>query len=483
MKLIALSLTYLWSRPLAAALNLLLLALGLASITLVLLTSVQIDRAFERDLAGIDVVVGAKGSPMQLILAGVFHIDTPTGNIPLAEVKELQKNPQIAKLIPLSLGDSFRGFRFVGTTTDYVTHYDAKLAQGVLWQQPMEAVLGANVATSTAMAVGNSFIGSHGLGMNGHAHGDNPYKVTGVLAPCGCVLDRLILTATESVWRVHEKAIEGDTPLDAQDKKAIEEDREKIDATMDGNEPDVTALLDRVGAALSGLTQGASLVLTPKHEAPIRHIEFVSLGAHRALVVLVFGDGHVENRVFTPPPGQTPSSMREAANFLNALAEGRTLSELRTTVAHDITTRRQEIDELARALVDSGLALWENPGEQSERLIVRGQSNLIGGGAEGAEVDRIRSLFDDLERKRDIAEFLDLTEGGDGVKIFIGSENKLFSLSGSSLVVSPYMNADRRIIGAVGVIGPTRLNYARVVPIVNYTAQLVGRLVSERGKG
>ncbi len=226
MKLIALSLTYLWSRPLAAALNLLLLALGLASITLVLLTSVQIDRAFERDLAGIDVVVGAKGSPMQLILAGVFHIDTPTGNIPLAEVKELQKNPQIAKLIPLSLGDSFRGFRFVGTTTDYVTHYDAKLAQGVLWQQPMEAVLGANVATSTAMAVGNSFIGSHGLGMNGHAHGDNPYKVTGVLAPCGCVLDRLILTATESVWRVHEKAIEGDTPLDAEDKKAIEEDRE-----------------------------------------------------------------------------------------------------------------------------------------------------------------------------------------------------------------------------------------------------------------
>ena len=226
MKLIALSFKYLWSRPLAAALNLLLLALGLASITLVLLVSSQIDRAFERDLAGIDVVVGAKGSPMQLILAGVFHIDTPTGNIPLAEVKELQKNPQIAKLIPLSLGDSFRGFRFVGTTTDYVRHYDAKLAQGVLWQQPMEAVLGADVAASTGMATGNSFVGSHGLGMNGHAHGDNPYKVTGVLAPCGCVLDRLILTATESVWRVHEKAIEGDTPLDAEDKKTIEEDRE-----------------------------------------------------------------------------------------------------------------------------------------------------------------------------------------------------------------------------------------------------------------
>lgn len=226
MKIIALSFRYLWSRPLAAALNLLLLALGLASITLLLLTSAQIDRAFERDLAGIDVVVGAKGSPMQLILAGVFHIDTPTGNIPLAEVQELQKNPQVAKLIPLSLGDSFRGFRIVGTTADYVTHYDAKLAQGALWQQPMQTVIGTDVAASTGMKAGNSFIGSHGLGGSGHAHEGNPYQITGVLAPCGCVLDRLILTATESVWRVHEKAIEGDTPLDAEDKKAIEGDRE-----------------------------------------------------------------------------------------------------------------------------------------------------------------------------------------------------------------------------------------------------------------
>jgi heat-inducible transcriptional repressor len=262
-----------------------------------------------------------------------------------------------------------------------------------------------------------------------------------------------------------------------------EADREKIDATTGGQDPDVAILLDRIGAALSGLTQGASLVLTPKHEAAIRHIEFVSLGADRALVVLVFADGHVENRVFTPPPGQTPSSMREAANFLNALAEGRTLSDLRATIGRDITARRQEIDELARTLVEQGVALWENAGEQSERLIVRGTSNLIGQGAEAAEVERIRSLFDDLERKRDIAAFLDLTEAGEGVKIFIGSENKLFSLSGSSLVVSPYMNADRRIIGAVGVIGPTRLNYARVVPIVNYTAQLVGRLVSDRARG
>jgi heat-inducible transcriptional repressor len=172
--------------------------------------------------------------------------------------------------------------------------------------------------------------------------------------------------------------------------------------------------------------------------------------------------------------------MREAANFLNALAEGKTLTELRRTMAADVARRRQEIDTLARDLVDSGLAVWENPGENSERLIVRGRANLLD--EESTDINRIRTLFDDLERKRDITEFLELAETGEGVRIFIGSENKLFSLSGSSLVVSPYMNADRKIIGAVGVIGPTRLNYGRIVPIVDYTAQLVGRLMSDRGK-
>jgi heat-inducible transcriptional repressor len=261
------------------------------------------------------------------------------------------------------------------------------------------------------------------------------------------------------------------------------EDQERIDATMGPSDQDVATLLDDVGAALSVITRGASVVLAPTREAAIRHIEFVSLGADRALVVLVFADGQVENRIFVPPPGQTPSSMREAANFLNALAEGRTLSELRQNMVTEIARRRQEIDSLARQMVESGLALWENAGESSERLIVRGRANLIEGVADQIEIERIRELFDDLERKRDIAEFLNLTEAGEGVRIFIGSENKLFSLSGSSLVVSPYMNADRKIIGAVGVIGPTRLNYGRIVPIVDYTAQLVGRLVSERGKG
>ncbi|MGD9295656.1 MAG: heat-inducible transcriptional repressor HrcA, partial [Roseobacter sp.] len=259
-----------------------------------------------------------------------------------------------------------------------------------------------------------------------------------------------------------------------------ETDRERIDATMTSNADDVSGILDRVGSALSGVTHGASLVMTPKREAPIKHIEFVSLSPDRALVVLVFADGHVENRLFAPPPGQTPSSMREAANFLNALIEGKTLSELRSVIKSEIVKRRQEIDSLARELVQSGLAIWEGDGDQMERLIVRGRSNLLSDDGEAEDLERIRQLFDDLERKRDIAEFLELVEEGDGVRIFIGSENKLFSLSGSSLVVSPYMNADRKIIGAVGVIGPTRLNYGRIVPIVNYTAQLVGKLVSDR---
>lgn len=259
------------------------------------------------------------------------------------------------------------------------------------------------------------------------------------------------------------------------------DDREKIDQTVSSNQTDVTTLLDRVGSALSGVTHGASLVLTPKHEAPIKHIEFVSLSTDRALVVLVFADGHVENRVFEPPAGQTPSSLREAANFLNSFAEGRTLSELSRVMTQHIQDSRRELDVLAQDMIESGLAVWENEGDRTERLIVRGRSNLLDAPSEEADLERIRTLFDDLERKRDIADFLELAEDGEGVRIFIGSENKLFSLSGSSLVVSPYMNADRKIIGAVGVIGPTRLNYGRIVPIVDYTAQLVGKLISDRG--
>ena len=225
MNTVSLSWRYLWSRPLAAGLNLLMLTLGLASITFLLLVSQQISRAFERDLAGIDLVVGAKGSPMQLILSGVFHIDAPTGNIPLAAVKQLEANPQVAKLIPISLGDSFRGFRIVGSSLDYIKHYGAQLdgkAGGALWAKPMQAVIGSQVARQTGMTLGDSFAGSHGLGGGGETHGQTPYNVVGVLAASGSVLDRLILTSTESVWKVHES----DTALDAEDQKILEDERE-----------------------------------------------------------------------------------------------------------------------------------------------------------------------------------------------------------------------------------------------------------------
>ncbi len=221
MNTLSLSWRYLWSRPLASALNLLLLSLGLAAITLVLLVRTQLDRAFERDLAGIDAVVGAKGSPLQLILSGVFHIDVPPGNIALAEVQALSRDARVAQLIPLSLGDSFRGFRIVGTTRDYPAHYGAGLAQGQWWQAPMEAVLGAQVARSTGLAAGGMFAGAHGLGGGGEVHGDDPYRVSGVLAPCACVLDRLVLTSSESVWLVHEGE-----PEDEAERQALEAERQ-----------------------------------------------------------------------------------------------------------------------------------------------------------------------------------------------------------------------------------------------------------------
>ncbi len=260
-------------------------------------------------------------------------------------------------------------------------------------------------------------------------------------------------------------------------------ERAEIDRSFEGV-GDVGSLMDRAGSMLSGLTHGASLVLAPKDEAPIRHLEFVSLAPDRALVVLVTADGHVENRLITPPMGLTPSAMQAAANFLNSILQGRTLSEMHEVVSAEIARNRAELDALSQDLIENGTAAWSlDPLGGRDRLIVRGRSNLIEEAGDAAQLDRIRGLFDELERKRDLAQLLELSEGGDGVRVFIGSENKLFSLSGSSLVVSPYMNADRKIIGAVGVIGPTRLNYGRIVPIVDYTAQLVGRLVSSRNQG
>jgi putative ABC transport system permease protein len=222
MRLVALAWRFLWARPLVAGLNLALLALGVAAMSFVVLVSEQVERSVQRDLAGVDLVVGAKGSPLQLILAGVFHLDVPTGNIPLATVGTLREHPLVARVVPLSLGDALQGHRIVGTTPDYPAMYGAALAEGRWWQQSLEAVLGADVARDTGLAVGKSFVGTHGLGVGGEAHGDTPYTVTGRLARCGCVLDRLVLTDLQSVWAVHETA----TATDDEDRKLLEAERE-----------------------------------------------------------------------------------------------------------------------------------------------------------------------------------------------------------------------------------------------------------------
>ncbi len=222
MKTLILAWRYLWSRPLGAVLNVLLLSLGLASMAFLLLVGAQLHRAFERDLAGIDVVVGAKGSPMQLILSGVLHLDVPPGNVPLAAVRALEQHPLVASVIPISLGDTLAGFRIVGTSHAYIHHYQATLAQGRLWEAPMQAVLGATAAQRLGLGLGSRFAGSHGLGAGGHVHGDSRYTVTGILAPSGSVLDRLILTDTASVWQVHEDH----TAQDDDDHQALQEERE-----------------------------------------------------------------------------------------------------------------------------------------------------------------------------------------------------------------------------------------------------------------
>ena len=212
MTLAGLSLAYLRSRPLASALNLLLLALGVATITVLLLATEQLESRMGRDARGIDLVAGAKGSPMQLVLSAVFHLDAPTGNIPLAQADALAKNRMVKKAIPLALGDSYKSFRIVGSSHDYPEHYGARVAEGRLWNAPMEATLGAEVAARTKLTVGAKFAGAHGLGEGGDEHEKEPYQVGGVWAPTGTVLDRLVLTSIESVWEVHEHGAPANAP-------------------------------------------------------------------------------------------------------------------------------------------------------------------------------------------------------------------------------------------------------------------------------
>jgi heat-inducible transcriptional repressor len=240
----------------------------------------------------------------------------------------------------------------------------------------------------------------------------------------------------------------------------------------------IESLLSEASQALSGLSRGAGVVLANKADIRLKHIEFIRLEPTRALVVLVGEDGSVENRVVDLDAGTTPSSLIEAANYLNAHLRGRTLSEAKAELERRQAAARAELDKLTGDLIDKGLASWAAATSgQPETLIVRGRANLLEDVTAGEDLERIRLLFDDLETQRELIRLLGNAETGEGVRIFIGSENQLFSLSGSSLVVSPYRDSEQRIVGVLGVIGPTRLNYARIVPMVDYTAKVVGRLL------
>ena len=264
------------------------------------------------------------------------------------------------------------------------------------------------------------------------------------------------------------------------------EERRTIEDGFGTQSDAVQNILDQAGATLSGLARAASLVVAPKEDAPVKHIDFVALSDGQALVVLVKEDGVIENRLIEAPVGLTPSMMRSAANFLNAQLRGRTLAEARRVIGMQIEERRRELGEIASRLVDAGSANWDqdpNAAVTPDRLFVRGRAHLLDDVELATDVERMRRLFEDLERKEDLTQLIDLADDGEGVRIFIGAENKLFSMAGSSLVISPYMNADSEVIGAIGVIGPTRMNYGRIVPIVDYTARLIGRLMAERNTG
>ncbi len=258
------------------------------------------------------------------------------------------------------------------------------------------------------------------------------------------------------------------------------EERRNIEAQVRAGDSSRTfeSVLAEASQALSGLSRSASVVLAGKLDMRLKHVEFIQLEPAKALVVLVGEDGSVENRLINLDPGTTPSALIEAANYLNTHLRGRTLSEARTEIDRHHAEIQAELDKLTQKLVETGLATWAETREgRPDTLIVRGRANLLEDVTAAEDLERIRLLFDDLETQQELIRLLGNAENGDGVRIFIGSENQLFSLSGSSLVVSPYRDSDQRIIGVLGVIGPTRLNYARIVPMVDYTAQVVSKLI------
>jgi heat-inducible transcriptional repressor len=258
------------------------------------------------------------------------------------------------------------------------------------------------------------------------------------------------------------------------------EERRQIEAQVKAANTgrSIESLLADASQALSGLSRGAGVVLAGKMDIRLKHVEFIRIEPARGLVVLVGEDGSVENRLIDLDPGTTPSALIEAGNYLNSTIRGRTIAEARTEMERRQSESRAELDRLTGRLVDAGLASWaEVTSGHPETLIVRGQANLLDDVTALEDLERVRLLFDDLETQRELIRLLGHAEAGEGVRIFIGSENKLFSLSGSSLVVSPYRDSEQRVVGVLGVIGPTRLNYARIIPMVDYTAKVVGRLL------
>ncbi len=257
-----------------------------------------------------------------------------------------------------------------------------------------------------------------------------------------------------------------------------DQDRSQIEAQMRAasRTGTIEEALAEAGALLSGLTRGAGVVLTSKENNRLKQVDFVRLEPEKALAILVSEDGSVENRILPVAADLPQSALIEAANYLNARVRGRTLAQVRDEIETSRAAAQAELDVLTARLVAAGLASWAGPAGGAQNLIVRGQANLLEDVTAITDVERIRLLFDDLETKSEVIDLLARAENGEGVRIFIGSENKMFSLSGSSMIAAPFHDSERRIVGVLGVIGPTRLNYARVVPMVDYTARVIARL-------
>jgi heat-inducible transcriptional repressor len=257
------------------------------------------------------------------------------------------------------------------------------------------------------------------------------------------------------------------------------QERRKIEAQIVAKrQQSIDDVLSEASEMISGLSHCAGVVLAEQQVARLKHIEFVPLEPGKALVVLVGEDQAVENRIITLPQGLPPSALVEAANYLNTHIRGFTIAEARDHIEKELQSSKAELDELTQKVIQAGLAEWSGSLDDRQSLIVRGQANLLIDVTAQDDLERIRHLFDDLEQKRDLVQLLGLSENADGVRIFIGSENKLFSLSGSSLIVAPFHDDRRKIVGVLGVIGPTRINYARIIPMVDYTAKLVSRLLT-----